>query len=320
MRRALQILAMAAAVAGAPEVRADGACGQVDGQGYCTDKVVHHILRRSEPVARLKLNTALGDAVVVQLPQHAKLASQPVLGNRAIYQYELQRGEPTRILIWARAPKGLRDVSEGALLGERSNMQVELGDVSVLLDLQIAEATQSTQRVVLHFPELEAERGQAQALRQKIRLEVVAELDNRRREIDAIARRLGTRMVARDLLTRLRCVEQAERSMRDLLVARAHRLCAIGDQTFIWFEVHNRRRDTFELAVAEVMLDDGEGQAPLDALIEWRDHDTDPQLRFDEAAHGIAVFPTPEGATGYAVRVKEHGGRQRRVTVDGIEF
>lgn len=311
---------MAAAVAGAPEVRAESACAKADGQGYCTDKVVHHILRRSEPVTRLKLNTALGDAVVVQLPLHARLVSQPVLGNGAIYHHELQKGAPTRILIWARAPQGSSDLAEGELLGERSNMQIELGEVSVLLDLQIAEAPVSTQRLVLHFPELEAEHDQAEGLRRKIRAEVVAELDTRRREIDAVARRLGTRMIARDLMARLHCADVAERSMRDLLVARAHRLCTIGDRTFIWVELHNRRRDTFELAHVEVMLEDGEGQAPLDALIEWRDHDTDPQLTFDQAAHGIAVFPTPEDAAGYAVRFKEHGGRQRRVTVDGIGF
>jgi len=321
MKRAIYLLASALAIASPGDVRAEAAmCGRADDAGYCTDKVVHHILRRAVPVARLKLNTALGDAVVLQLPKHAKLSSPPVVGNGAIYHYELQQGTPERILLWARAPAGARDVSEADLLGERSNLQLELGDVSLIIDLQIARPEVSTQRLVVHFPELEAEHGQAEAFRGRIRAEVLAELDGQRRDIDALARKLGTRMVARDLMTRLKCVDLAERAMADLLVARAHRLCSIGERTYVWLEVHNRRRDTFELGHIELLA--GEGEAAIDALFEWREahHAETVQLTFDEAAHGIAVFPTPPEASTYALRIKEHGGRQRRVTVDDIGF
>jgi len=314
---------VACAIAHPPPARAEATCGQVDEAGYCTDKVVHHILRRAVPVARLKLNTALGDAVVLQLPAHAGLTTPPVIGNGAIYHYELQptaSGSPQRILLWARAPAGVSGVSEFDLLGERSNLQLELGDVSLIVDLQIARPEVSTQRLVVHYPELEAEHGHAEALRGKIRAEVLAELDGQRRAIDVLARKLGTRMVARDLMTRLHCADLGERSMSDLLVARAHRVCSIGERTYVWVEVHNRRRDTFELGHIELLVDEGEGMAAVDALFEWRDHPETVQLTFDEAAHGIAVFPTPPGATAYALRVKEHGGRQRRVTVDDIGF
>lgn len=302
---------------------AQAECRRVDPAGYCSDKVVHHILRRDRPVVPLKLNTALGDAVVLQLPEHAKLSSPPVVGNAAIYQHALQGESPQRILLWAQVPEGARGADELDLIGERSNMQIELGDVSVMLDLQIAAPDSSVQRLVLHFPELEAEHGQAEALRSRIEAEVLADLAEKRDAVDELAVRLGRRQMARDLMTRLKCTDLAERAMSDLLVARAHRLCTVGEQTYVWVEVHNRRRDTFELGHIELLVADGDDYTAMSEVIfEWKspDHAETVQLDFDDAAHGIAMFPTPKSATRYAVRVKENGGRQRRVLVDDIEF
>lgn len=298
-------------------------CTRVDPHGYCADKVLHHVLKRAEPITRIKINTALGDVVALKLPRHVALREDPALGNAAVYRYEIQGWDPLTILLWPTVPEGAGPIVERDLHGERSNFQLTLTDgVSIIVDLQIAPPTESVQHVAFHFPEVEAEAQERAALRSVIRGEVERELADKRAALDETARKLAVRTMARDLMVRHKCADLSERAMRDLLVVRAHRVCAIGARTYIWFSIQNRRRDTFELDRVEVLAGGAEG-SPVEAAIEIaQDGPTESlQLGFDAETEGIAVFETKSAPQNrYGLRVREHGGASRVVTVDDVEF
>ena len=296
-----------------------------DEQGYRTDKVIHHRLSRREPISRLRLNTALGDVVALELPAGVTLREKPALGNAAIFQYQVQGHSPLEILLWPTVPAVAGQLTEADLLGERSNFQLTLAEgVTILLDLQIAPPDKSVQRVVFRFPEHEALADQKTALRAEIRAEIEDELAKERKAIRARARALAIRMLARDLMARHHCQTLSERAMRELLVLRAHRICTIGVRTYIWFEIHNRRRNIFELNALQVRAHRASAQEPLDPVIEWAspDHHRALQLAFDDAAHGVVVLEleSKDSARAYALTVVERGGMKRVVTLEDVGF
>ena len=319
--RAVYLLMLPVAVYGS--AYANGA--RFDEQGYRTDKIIHHPLSRREPISRLRLNTALGDVVALELPAGVTLREKPALGNAAIFHYQVQGQSPLEILLWPTVPTGAGRLTEADLLGERSNFQLTLGEgITILLDLQIAPPDQSVQRVVFQFPEHEAEVKEHAALRAQIRTEVEGELAKARKTIRAQARMLAIRMLAQDLMIRHHCQTLFERSMRKLLVLRAHRICTIGERTYIWFEIHNRRRNIFELSELQVHAHRASTQEPLEPVVEWAspDHHRALQLAFDDAAHGVVVLEleAKDRARAYVLTVVERGGMKRVVTLENVGF
>ena len=291
---------------------------QKDRQGYCTSATVEHEVAYGRN-ASLKLNCALGDVVAIELPKGVALNGVPALGNNATFTFRAEESEPMRVLVWPKMPKSVgQGFSPDDLLGNRSNFQLFLDSgTTVMFDLRIGRARRSVQRVVLTFPEREQEqvyiREQLSAQARKLTQEFEEEKAALRKNVVEQSRR----RMARAMLDRLHCSDVGERAMRDLLVVRAHRICRVGSETFIWFEVHNRRKDIFHLKEVRIGEDGGD-DADVDALIEWK---AAPTLEFDDRVHGVAIFAVEgDGARSYVLTVKEDGGAKRVVAVDEVEF
>jgi len=288
-----------------------------DGHGFCTDPVVTYSLSASEPNPRVRVSCSLGNVLVIQFAHGESLRGDPAIGNAALFKFKLQK-EPLQLLLWPTIPEGSNLTSDD-VLGETSNVQINLASgTNILMELRIAE--RSVQRIIFKDPG----REKADALRRKVREEVEQELqasfEARRRALDSEARSKALSLVAKGMMKRIHCTDLTDRAMVDLLVVQAHRICHIGDHVYIDLSVHNRARDLFALGKIETLSVNGEKYKPLDAVVEWRRGL--PQLKFDQKARAVVVFPVSEetAASEYAVRITENAGKKRIVTLDGIEF
>lgn len=291
-----------------------------DQKGFCKDSVVNFSLNRRMKTPRIRVNCALGEVLIVQLPEGEKILGDPAVGNAALFKFKLQE-KPLQLLLWPTIPKGSKVTSTG-LDGETTNVQIQLASgINVILGLQIAQPEVAVQRLVLQFPELADETAAKKKLRDQIREEVEREFKDREDSMDSEAHDLALRITARDISKRINCTDLHEREMRDLLVVRAQRICQIGEHVYIKMSIHNRSRTLFSLQSIEILSVDGKEMQPLEALVEWEDGER-PQLRFDQKKYGVAVFPVTEdsAAAEYAVKVTENSGKKRVVTLDGIEF
>jgi len=308
---------VALALVAAPSVSAD--CER-DRRGFCTEPVIEHVLEYGQGAIRLRVNAALGDVLSIEFPEGVRLKGEPALGNKAIFEYRAQETEPLRVLVWPKIPRGARGVRPEDLEGERSNLQVFLDSgVTLLVELQVAPVRRSVQRVVLRFPERERESEYVREQLARQARELAKEHEREMESLEDRVREESRRTMARAMLERHHCEDLSERSMRDLLVVWVHRICRIGGLTYVEFEIENRRRDLFHLKGVEVRAVDGnEGEGGVEALVEYAGETT---LPFDARVRGMAVFETAgEGAGEYEVVVEEHGGAQRVVQVDDVEF
>lgn len=294
-----------------------------DKLGYCTDKIVRHEIGYSGEQSRVRINTALGDVVSLSFPKGVRLKGEPALGNKAIFAFRAQEGGDTfRILLWPKIPENAKNITAEMLKGERSNLQVFLDSgVTVSVDMKIDAAEQSVEQVIFEFPEREKESEYLkEALSEQAR-RLEAEYQERVSALEASIEERARRRLARAILDRKQCEELSERSMRDLLVVRAHEICRFGDLLFVKFGIQNRARDLFHLDRVEVdVASEGveESTAPVEAVFEFLGGTT---LAYDEQVLGMAVFAVEgEQAKSYRVRVKEDGGKKRVVSVDDVEF
>lgn len=291
---------------------------EADRAGYCRSTTVVHEIAYGTG-ARLKIDCALGDVVSIEFPEGVKLKGDPALGNRAIFEYRAQDTTPLRVLVWPRVPRGAKDVSPADLVGERGNLQVFLDSgAALLVDLRIGRAGRSVQRVVLRFPERERESEYVREQLAEQSRHLTEAFEREKAELEETVVERSRRRIARAVLDRVHCEDLDERAMEDLLVVRAHRLCRIGGEMLVLFEVHNRRRDLFHLQGVHVIEEGSDEGGHPSVLVEWSGQTT---LPFDAQVWGVALFAVEgEAAKGYALNVVEDGGAQRSVTVDDIEF
>lgn len=287
-----------------------------DGQGYCTRASITHDIAYGV-ATRLKINTALGDVVSIEFPEGVRMKGAPALGNAAIFEYRAQETEPLRVLVWPRMPRG-GHLSPDDLLGQRGNLQIFLDSgATLLVDLRVEKSRRAVQRVVLQFPEREREREYVREQLAEQARKLRAAFEEEKAELSKTVVEQSRRRMARAMLERMYCESLRERAMHDLLVVRAHRICRIGAETFVAFEVHNRRKDLFHLD-GVVLREASDEEGTVDALVEWAG---EPTLAFDERVFGMAIFAVEgEAAREYALTVIEDGGAKREVVVDGIEF
>jgi len=188
--------------------------------------------------------------------------------------------------------------------------------------LRVSFFDSAVQRIVLRYPERERQLDEQKRLEDRIRKKVELEFKQMQANLDAEAHRQALALMARGVMSRAECTGLHERAMRDLLMLRAEQICQIGDYVYIKFELHNRARDLFMLSAVEVIsVEDGKPAAPRDAVVEWA-AGSKPQLRFDQKARGVAMFPVTEqtAAAEYGLRVTESAGKKRTVLLEGLEF
>jgi len=294
-----------------------GAC-QVDQMGYCKDEVVRFELSYESRDPKIAINTALGDVVSVELPEDVKLRGLPVVGNKAIYKFEVI-DSPPKILIWPTIPKGARGISPEMLIGERTNMQLAFeGGITLTVDLQFGYPGESTQRLVLEFPEREKEKTFVKERLAEEERKLRAGLKEKEERLDELAAVKAHERLSRAMMQRMECSSTSERAMRDLLVVRSKKICRVGDFVYLHVELHNRSRTIFNLAAIEVFGVQNEAKEAQE-VIQTLD-ETGARLAFDGKGQVVLAFPVVDGMESFEVLVHEDGGKSRKVTLKGVEF
>lgn len=307
---------MLAAYLMAAVVGASAPCA-TDQFGACTDAVVRYKLSYDKLDPQISINAALGDVVSIEFPRDVGLRFAPALGNKAIFKYETQN-EPLRILLWPKIPKGAGRINPKALIGERSNLQIPLeGGITITVTAFFGLPGESVQRLVFEFPE----KRETEAYFKEKAAEQMRNVDeSKQRALDDLAgkeREIVARGIGRAVIEKVDCNEWDTRTMHDLLVVRAKRVCQIGDNIFVVFSIKNRRRDVFRLGSVEVR-DSGGGN--LDAIIEQQKPGTI-QLGFDGESSLVAIFPVEAAESGeFVIEVVEASGKRRVVTLTGVGF
>jgi hypothetical protein len=294
------------------------ACAK-DAQGYCTDKVVHAQIAYKSDSISVKINCALGDVVSISLPPDVEFRGEPALGNQAIFEFKAET-DPFRILVWPKLPASAKDVAPDALLGERSNMQIFLDSgITLLVELKIGRAEKSVEELRFEFPERAKEtefvKEHTGALAKKLEEEFRAKA----RKLEEGAEAKARHRIARAILERVQCAALSSRKMVDLLVVRAHRVCRIGDLLFVEFSIQNRAKDVFHLLDVHLGPDGtDEADTELASVFEYSGETT---LAFDQEVRGVGAFTLGESISkGYALTIRESGGKKRSITLDGVEF
>ena len=294
-----------------------GAC-TLDQSGYCTDEVVRFELSYEQKDPKVAINTALGDVVSVEVPEGVALRGKPVVGNTAIFKFEVIK-EPLKILIWPTVPKGARGVSPELLIGERTNMQLAfVGGITLTVDLQFGYPGESTQRLVLEFPERERERSFVRDKLAEGERVLREKLKDREESLDSEAAMRAHQRISSAMMKRMECSSISDRKMTDLVVVRTKKLCRIGDWVYLHLSVQNRSRTIFNLAAVTIKGVRGAEPEPIE-VIETRDEQNG-RLAFDDEGAVVAAFPVVDGVESYVVEVIEDGGQSRVITLSGVEF
>ena len=126
------------------------------------------------------------------------------------------------------------------------------------------------------------------------------------------------------LLPGTRCVDFAGSPRRsDSMVVRLNQLCRNGRYAYVTFDVQNRQRGDLQLATATLTNQSGatnvETRSGAEVPVVLFDQ---PVLVFNAHSRGIAAIPLTEPnppPTTYTLVVTEEGGKERSVTIEGIE-
>ena len=303
-----------AAVAGG-----DIACA-TDAQGFCSERVVRYSLAYERPDPIVRINLALGKSLVVEFASPGMgLANEPVVGNQELLE---ARRENNRLLVWARAPKGLGDLTDADMLDQRTNLQLDfVGRLHLLVEMRIADEDSAVERLVLDFPERQQESDYVRARLDAEEGSLRAQYDARERQRDDQVQRDASAQVSRAILRRLQCQDQRARAFQDLLLVYVTRLCRIGDEIHIEFTVRNRSRSLFVLQDVEVHAVSGGTLTQVNARRQYER--ASEFLGYDGELRGVASIaagPGERDVDEYALVVQESGGQGRKLTVKGLRF
>ena len=173
------------------------------------------------------------------------------------------------------------------------------------------------QRLVFEFPE----KNETDAYFQEKAAEKMHDVDETKKQaIEDLAVRkheLVARGIGRAVIDKVDCNEWDTRTMHELLVIRAKRVCQVGENVFVVFSIKNRRRDVFRLGGIEIRDSAG---ISLDALIE-KEKPGVIQLGFNGESNLVGIFPVEAAESGeFDIEVTEASGKRRVVTLTGVSF
>ncbi len=291
-----------------------------DPDGFCTSPVINYRISAQRPYVRLRLTTALGSVVSIQLPEGDSIRGTPAIGNGALFQWKIQN-EPLSILLWPQIPEG-SNATVSDLLGMTSNILISTSSgINLVAELKIT-AVSGVQKVILYYPEAMRKKLKNKLdLRAELESQIKAKYKDREENIEEEAKKIAMNITARGMLDRITCTWLKEREMVDLLVARASSVCQVGNNLYVKFSIQNRSKTFFTLQSIELMSSEGDEWIPLETSVEWQNK-KNPQLKFDKSETGVIFSEITEetASSEYAIRIEESSGKKRVIILNGIEF
>jgi hypothetical protein len=262
----------------------------------------------TKPKAVYEIHASPGLSTTIQLPEDwavTPVCGDCVFGDAALTTqlWRLDLSPETRTINIKPTRLPGPDVPGSAFL---TNLDVTLkGGLAITLFVKLTLPEEADARVEFSLPE--AAMGTAKA--SKLERELEEQFDTR------VEQATGEKLLDA-LIVGTKCKDFMGRPTRtDSLVVRLKQLCQNGALLYLTFEIENRQKNDAQLANAT--LTDTAGNTS--SLVKFQA----PRLRFNQRTLGIAGIPLASQdvpPSTYTLTVQEDGGKERQVTVDGIDF
>lgn len=262
----------------------------------------------TKPKAVYEIHASPGLLTTIELPEDwavTPVCGDCVFGDAALTTqlWRLDLSPETRTINIKPTRLPGPDVPGSAFL---TNLDVTLkGGLAITLFVKLTLPEEADARVEFSLPEAATGAAKGSKLEREFEEQFAARVEQAAGEklLDA-------------LITGTKCKDFMGRPTRsDSLVVRLKQLCQDGALLYLTFEVENRQKNDAQLSAAT--LADTAGNAG--SLVKFQT----PRLRFNQRTLGIAGLPlsSPDLAPStYSLTVQEEGGKERQVTVDGIDF
>jgi hypothetical protein len=317
-----QLLLVLSAIFSAAPAFAAVACSLTP-DGYCTNRTVNLSLKRGED-AQLNVSLGYSDTLKVVAPNGTVFTKKLVISTSA-FKHRFEKPKASVLYLFARPPAQ----SNATAIGQQANVRMFVAGQIISLNLKVVPNS-AVQKIVLDFPQLEAERADEAKLRAQIRAEIETELAQARANLGQNSRRLAEDQVIDAALKRLKCAKAPARGLDGYLRLTTRRICEFGDWIFVEAVLDNIKRNTFELGeISASGIWDDAGR-PLDFKVKWVIAGTENtpaalplKLGFKDAVRGMFLLKPPTDQPlpdSYSITVQERGGQKRSVTAEDIEF
>ena len=308
----------------------DGSSCEPDDLGFCTAKNVLLQLRKAEPYINVKLNTALGTVTTLHFPEGIQVTEEDVvIGNTPVFGVTLSA---RKLAIHASVPAEAAQKASraGANVGQllqnsRGNIQIALKrGWQINLDVRLWYPSLSVRSVTFASDDISADERYIATQLEAERQAIHAEYEARNASLDDEVREKALAQVAQDVLARNTCRDGGGVQMHDLLWVAHDKACLVGESVHLHFTLRNRSRGV-EFRVGSVELFD-DADAPLEALVVFRSEEGKPltaagvRLKMNDEVLGAAVFAPDVVEGNVALVIREAGGGNRTVRLEGIAF
>lgn len=330
-----------------------------DEYGYCSDKRLSVELTSEKKELHIPLNTALGDVLVIWLPNGVTIpkcrreGSEDYaycldLGNSGAFQAEVQDvdngsaklykinlrpylNDAAKAELSKRAATDSRVLADDIVLGEGGNLQLALGSWLVNLDLTIGPAEKAVRQLVFQSKELSAAQDEFVHKCDARDKELRQQLKDGWANLKTKAQEEAAADMTFNVLRGRRCRFSRWTAFRNQLWVQADSVCQLGEYLFVTFRVRNRAGggDIFRLGeVAVVKAKDGKDAPRLESVsVFGRGDDADRRLGIedvelgkDDEIIGAVRFNAKEVTSEVTLRILESGGKAREVELQGIGF
>jgi len=277
-----------------------------------TTKVYNQALSSKDTVVYLRVNVAIGEALVIEYPDGISLAGgEPVIGDVSLLKVETTPS-PLMIRVWGKIFQGS---TEGQMYNLNGNVQFKTNvGITFIFNFIITPPESASNRIVFTYPEFEGQMKEAQKALAILKNKLQTDYETKEKNLDQIADRRAFEMITDKFSDFYMCNSYTNRSEKTLVFLGSDRICRLGDDTIlINFMIKNRYRQYFYVKSIKVFQMNGNNKVEVDNPYI---HMSTTGIKFDQILNGAIGIRSKDYTTNYMIQLEEEGGLKRIIQLE----
>ena len=277
-----------------------------------TEKIYKHELTNKDTFVYLKVNIAIGEALIIEFPEALTLVGgEPVIGDQALLKVETVPN-PLTVKVWSVIFQG---ATEAQMYGLNSNIQFKINSgMTFIFNFIISPPEAASNRIIFSYPEWEKGIKGTQNALAALKTKMQDEYEKKEKTLDTQVERRAFERVTEKFSEFFMCNTYSNRADYKLVFLASDRICRLGDDTIlINFIVKNRYKQYFYVKQVKVYSVTSGGTVEIDNP---HIHLPVTGIKFDQVLQGAVGIKSKDYTPSYVLELEEEGGLKRVIRLE----